>query len=120
MAVNARAGDAPGTADRAVVAKCEATIPDVFEGDAVSLLQLVYRDPGMPWEVRIDCAKAACRFERPVLSAVATKDVTPASGTRQETDARIRQLLEKGLSHAAAITIDARATDGSVGGIDPA
>src|SRR5690349_10837890 len=78
-------------ASRAVIAQFEAAVPSAFDGDAVSLLQLVYRNPAMPWEIRIDCAKAACRFERPQLSAVATRDVTPTPATQADANRRIQE-----------------------------
>jgi hypothetical protein len=91
-----------------VVAQFEATHPTAFDGDAVALMQLIYRDPSQDISLRLDAAKTAARFERPTLSAVATRDMTPVPSTRAETDVRIRQLLEKGLAH---VTIDVGGTD---------
>jgi hypothetical protein len=42
----------------------------VFEGDGVAFLQTIYKNPKMPIEMRVDCAKNAARFERPALSSV--------------------------------------------------
>lgn len=42
---------------------------EFFKGDAHALLRLVYRDPRLPLEMRVDAAKAAVRFERPALTA---------------------------------------------------
>jgi uridylate kinase len=51
------------------------TIPNAFQGDAHALLVAVYRDPRFSWETRIDAAKAAIRFEKPMLAS-ATVDAT--------------------------------------------
>jgi hypothetical protein len=40
-----------------------------FEGDGVAFLEMVYRDPSLPLDIRIDAAKSAASFERPRLSA---------------------------------------------------
>ena len=42
--------------------------PDAFEGDALGLLQLVYKNTS--WPLRLDAARAAIPYERPRLSAV--------------------------------------------------
>ena len=44
--------------------------PDAFEGDALGLLQLIYKNISWPIELRIDAARAAIPYERPRLSAV--------------------------------------------------
>jgi hypothetical protein len=41
-----------------------------FAGDALGLLQLVYRDGRQPIELRLDAARAAAPYERPRLSAM--------------------------------------------------
>src|SRR5215467_5388116 len=41
-----------------------------FEGDAHPLLVLTYKNEALPLAVRIDAAKAAIRFEKPVMSTV--------------------------------------------------
>ena len=41
-----------------------------FEGDAHALLVMVYKDPTLPLELRIDAAKAAIRYEKPALAQV--------------------------------------------------
>ena len=43
---------------------------EAFEGDAHSLLVLIYKDNSLPLAVRLDAAKTAIRFEKPVMSAV--------------------------------------------------
>jgi hypothetical protein len=41
----------------------------VFEGDAHSLLALIYKNEGLLTEMRADAAKAAIRFEKPALAS---------------------------------------------------
>src|SRR5579872_4282347 len=65
-------------AARAVVARFEIEHPDAFPGDAVGLLQCIYRDQSLPLEVRLDAASKAAPFERPRLSAVAVQPVARA------------------------------------------
>jgi hypothetical protein len=88
---------AKNAALQAVVAKFEEAVPTAFEGDAVALMQLIYRDPALPIELRLDAAKSSARFERPALGAIMTKDVTPAPETPQTSDVsqRINELLGK-------------------------
>jgi len=56
---------------KAVVAEFEAAVPSAFDGDAVAFMQILYRDPAQPVELRLDAAKVAAKFERPTLSAIA-------------------------------------------------
>ena len=42
---------------------------DAFEGDAHALLVAVYKDPRHEWELRVDAAKAAVRYEKPALAS---------------------------------------------------
>jgi hypothetical protein len=44
--------------------------PDAFEGDALSLMQLTYRDEKQPLPIRLSAAQAAIQFERPRLTAM--------------------------------------------------
>jgi len=67
-----------GRSIKAVVAQFEATTPNVFAGDAVALMQLIYRDPSQDMGLRLDAAKSAAKFERPVLSAVAVQQAPRA------------------------------------------
>jgi hypothetical protein len=87
-----------------VVAKFEEAVPAAFDGDAVALMQVIYRDPQYPIELRLDAAKSSARFERPTLSAAMVKDVTPSrdAGSRET---RIRELLERGLANGAVTII---------------
>jgi hypothetical protein len=62
-----------------VVKQFQIDHPDAFQGDAVSLMQCVYRDASLPLDVRIDAAKAVARFERPQLAAVMTSDASNIS-----------------------------------------
>lgn len=45
-------------------------LPDAFDGDAHTLLMCVYKDTSLEWNLRIDAAKAAIRYEKPALAAV--------------------------------------------------
>jgi hypothetical protein len=53
--------------------------PDAFPGDAVSLMQCIYRDASLPLEIRLDAASKAARFERPALAAVLSTDASTIS-----------------------------------------
>jgi hypothetical protein len=44
-----------------------------FGGDAHALLMAVYKDPQHEWNLRVDAAKAAIRYEKPALSSVEAK-----------------------------------------------
>jgi hypothetical protein len=44
-------------------------MPEGFKGDAHALLVAVYRDTSLPLPIRLDAAKAAVKFEKPVLAA---------------------------------------------------
>jgi len=46
--------------------------PQIFDGDAHTLLMAIYRDMSRPIELRLEAAKAAIRFEKPALAAVDT------------------------------------------------
>lgn len=90
----------------AVVAeKLKGAVPNAFEGDGVCFMQSVYRDPSFPVELRLDAASKAARFERPALAATLTRDVTPARDPTTR-NARILELLEKGLASGAVAVID--------------
>jgi hypothetical protein len=43
---------------------------NTFEGDTHALLILTYKNTSLPLQIRLDAAKAAIRFEKPVLSAI--------------------------------------------------
>jgi hypothetical protein len=70
-------------------------VPDAFAGDGVALMQVIYRDPSQPIELRLSAANMAARFERPTLGALAVKaDLSHSSPA--DIDARIAELLAKG------------------------
>jgi len=60
-------------AAQAVAERFKAEVPSAFDGDGVSYLQVVYRNPALPEPVRIDAAAKAARYERPALSTVAVQ-----------------------------------------------
>jgi hypothetical protein len=64
-----------------------------FAGDALGLLQLVYRDGRQPVELRLDAARAAAPYERPRLSAITTN---------VETGLTLEQLVLRSLEQAPA------------------
>jgi hypothetical protein len=99
-----------------VVERFKAEVPMAFDGDGVAFLQVVYRDPGQPIELRLDAAKAASRYERPALAATLTRDMTPVPATQAEGDQRIQALLRKGLGHVA---VERESIDAGVGGTEP-
>jgi len=43
---------------------------DAFPGDGVALMQLVYKNPELPIELRLEAAKCAAPYERPRLSSI--------------------------------------------------
>lgn len=43
---------------------------EAFDGDAHAFLVFVYKNPAMPIEVRVDCAKAAVGYEKPRLASL--------------------------------------------------
>ena|SRR5689334_11811252 len=85
-----------------VAEKLKEAVPEAFDGDGVCFMQSVYRDPSFPVELRLDAASKAARFERPALAATLTRDVTLAASPEAR-DARIRELLLKGLGNVAVI-----------------
>jgi len=96
---------------KAVVAQFEATTPNVFAGDAVALMQLIYRDPSQDMGLRLDAAKSAAKFERPTLAAVAVQqmpkariDLSALSASEREQLAGLLQKLMAGRTGAAALS----------------
>jgi hypothetical protein len=90
-------------AARQIVQRFEIDHPNAFPGDAVSLLQCVYRNPDVPLEVRIDAASKAARFERPALAATLTRDVMLIPSTPEAINQRIEELLRKGLGNGVKV-----------------
>jgi hypothetical protein len=66
-------------AAKQIVQQFQINHPDAFPGDAVSLMQCIYRDASLPLEIRLDAASKAARFERPALAAVMTNDASKIS-----------------------------------------
>ena len=97
---------------KAVVAQFEAATPNVFEGDAVALMQLIYRDPSQDMGLRLDAAKSAAKFERPVLSAVAVQQTskTRIDSSRLSPEERetLGKLLRRTMGMATTGAIDGR------------
>ncbi len=89
-------------ASRAVIERFETETPEAFQGNALALLQMVYRTQTLPLEVRIDAASKAIRFETPALGATLVRDVTPPASPA-ELDRRITELLQKGLRGAVTV-----------------
>jgi hypothetical protein len=83
--------------ERALAAAAEQMVDALgshaFAGDALALLQLVYRDGRQPIELRLDAARAAAPYERPRLSAM-TASV--------ETGLTLEQLVLRSLEQAPA------------------
>jgi hypothetical protein len=64
---------------RAAAEKVALLIPDAFDGDAHAFLMMVYKDPSLPVELRLDAAGKAIRFEKPALAAVHPLPVEPGT-----------------------------------------
>jgi hypothetical protein len=69
-------------AAKQIVQQFQINHPDAFPGDAVSLMQCIYRDASLPLEIRLDAASKAARFERPALAAVMTNDASRVTSPR--------------------------------------
>lgn len=84
--------------------------PGTFRGDAHQFLRMVYSDPSIPLDVRLDAAKSAIRFETPALSASAvTVDTSPQERMLAKmTDVQLLGLLRQ-IDQEEARTIDAEA-----------
>ena len=50
-------------------ARMAANMPEGFKGDAHALLVAIYQDTSLPLPICLDAAKAAVKFEKPVLAA---------------------------------------------------
>ena len=64
-------------ASREVLQRFDLEHPEAFQGNALALLQMIYRTQTLPLEVRLDAASKAIRFETPALGATLVRDVTP-------------------------------------------
>ncbi len=69
---NKRTEELQAAADSAAKQIAEA-LGEAFEGDAHAFLMAVYKDMSRPVELRIDAAKAAIRFEKPLLASIEAK-----------------------------------------------
>ena len=58
--------------------------PEAFAGDAHALLVAVYKDPAHEWDLRVDAAKAAIRFEKPALASSTVEVRDPLAGMSVE------------------------------------
>jgi hypothetical protein len=55
----------------ALAERLNAVIPGAFAGDAHAFLMSVYKNPNLDLHTRIDAAKAAIGYEKPLLASVA-------------------------------------------------
>ena len=77
-------------AARASAAAISAALPTAFDGDAHALLVAVYKNSSVDLHVRLDAAKVAIRFEKP-LPAPLTAEQSPVRSPAEE--ARRAELL---------------------------
>jgi hypothetical protein len=61
--------EAPAAAKK-VAKKIELLLPGAFTGNAHEFMMLIYKDPSLPLDVRLDAAKHAAKYETPALQAV--------------------------------------------------
>ena len=80
----------------------ETETPEAFQGNALALLQMVYRTQTLPLEVRLTPPARLYVFGTPALGATLVRDVTPPA-IPAELDRRITELLQKGLRGAVAV-----------------
>src|SRR4051794_3102516 len=85
-----------------VAAKFAEAVPDAFEGDSVAFLQTVYKNPTLPFPVRLDAAAKAARFERPILSATNMRMIRSLHDLSDEELASVRAEAEKEAADLAA------------------
>jgi hypothetical protein len=109
-------GRPPGSKNKKTLAlevavqQVAASIDGAFEGDAHAFLQAVYRDPGVPLEIRIMAAGRALRVEKPALSAThgrmdVTFDIAERMDAARKRVARIGG-PRPGCESGAALVID--------------
>lgn len=53
-----------------VIETISAAIPNAFDGDAHAFMVSLYKNPSIPFDMRLDAAKSAAPYEKPRLSAV--------------------------------------------------
>ena len=66
--------------------------PRAFDGDALALLQLIYKDGTQPIDMRLHAARAAIAYERPRLAAVTFDDAPNYRNLEKLTDEELRAL----------------------------
>jgi hypothetical protein len=67
--------------------------PDAFDGNALALFQVVYRDPAQPLELRIEAAKAAIPYESAPLQVMEARVGIHTLASRQLSEAEMHDLL---------------------------
>ena len=55
-----------------------------FAGDAHALLVAVYKNPAHDWDLRVDAAKAAVRYEKPALASTTLEVRDPLAALTTE------------------------------------
>lgn len=80
------------------VAMVSEVIPNAFQGDAHAFMMAIYKDPAQALPLRLDAAKAAVKFEKPALAAIA--DLRPP-GDEDVPDVISR---ETGQDHLSALS----------------
>ena len=81
---------------KALAVKLVTELPDAFPGDALALMQFIYKDTSLPLALRLDAAAKAARFERPTLGATAVEASVSVStvGSEERHLARARLFAE--------------------------
>jgi hypothetical protein len=102
-----RGGRQPGVKNKrtlereAALAKAAAEIEGVlgeqaFDGDAHSLLAMIYKDTRQPIDLRLDAARAAISFEKPRLSSV-DANVKNSVDFENMSDDELRNYVKEGI-----------------------
>jgi hypothetical protein len=94
-------------AAQATAAAIAAALPAAFEGDAHALLMALYKNPSVDLHVRLDAAKVAIRFEKPLpapLTAEQSPVRSPAEEARRvELLARFQEMVDNLREREAAV-----------------
>ena|SRR5215469_9663096 len=67
--------------------------PDAFDGNALALFQVVYRDPAQPLDLRIEAAKAAIPYESARLQVMEARVGIHTATTRALSEAEMGALI---------------------------
>jgi hypothetical protein len=67
--------------------------PDAFDGNALALFQVVYRDPAQPLDLRIEAAKAAIPYESARLQVMEARVGIHTLASRQLSEAEMHDLI---------------------------